>query len=139
MSYLRSFGWVANDLQPRRSQRDVLYVTFGLIERIGHGDSARKQYFEVWAWDKTAQSLLDGGVKKGSRIWIGGLLELVDYLKKDGKTRDKRMKVRLQEWSEGQFDQASDGPNQKETGAACDPDAIGPMAVVDGERECLPE
>ena len=86
MSELRSSGWVARDLEFKRSQKGSLYVRFTLVEHLGYGEASRKQYYEVWAWNEVAQSLLDQRIGKGSRIRVQGFLELVDYMHKDGKT-----------------------------------------------------
>lgn len=41
---------------------------------------------------------LAGGVGKGSVLWVSGSLELEEYAKKDGVTRDKRLKLKLKDW-----------------------------------------
>jgi single-stranded DNA-binding protein len=137
MSDLRCFGWVTNDLEPQVSSRKNLYVRFGLAEPIGYGETAHTQYFDVWAWGQTAQSLLDGGVKRGSSIWIHGSLELVDCTGKDGVTKEKRMKIKLREWRYRR--DKSEASQPKEELVSPEPETIGPIAVVDGEREDLPE
>jgi single-stranded DNA-binding protein len=140
MSDLRSYGWVTNDLEAKTSSRNKLYVRFGLAEKIGYGESVHTQYYDVWAWEQIARSLINFGVKKGSLIWIHGSLELVDCTKRDGVTQDKRMKVKLYEWRCAQKERdKSEASHLKEEGVLPEPEAIGPVAVVDGEREALPE
>ena len=68
MSELRSSGWVARDLEFKRSQKGSLDVRFTLVEHRGYGEASRKQYYEVWAWNEVAQSRLDQRIGKGSRI-----------------------------------------------------------------------
>jgi hypothetical protein len=140
MSDLRSYGWVTSDLEVRTSAREKRYVRFGLAEKIGFGEAAHTQYYDVWAWGQVVQSLIDCGVKRGSWIWIHGSLELVDCTRKDGVTRDKRMKIKLREWRYTQKEHdKSKASHAKEEGVLRETETIGPIAVVDGEREALPE
>lgn len=139
MAELRSYGWVTNDLEPKKSVRHKLYVRFSMAERVGFGETAHTQYYDVWAWEQTAQSLIDQDVRKGSLIWARGSLELVDYTKRDGVTKDKRLKLRLHEWRYAQGESTkSKVSHPKEEGASQEPKDPGP-AVVDGDREALPE
>lgn len=137
MSELLSSGWVIRELEPQRSQKGNLYVRFTLAEPIGRGELARRQYFEVWAWDTVAQALLDRNIGKGSRLWVRGYLELVDYVRNNGAIRDKKMKLRLLEWKElvRHGTPASPEGLQKTRGDH----ESGNTPVVDGEREELPE
>ena len=139
MSDLRSSGWVTQELEFRRSQKNALYVRFTLVEQIGYGEASRKQYYEVWAWEKTAQSLRDQKIGKGAHIWVRGFLELVDYVRKDGKTRDKKLKLRLREWRLWAPENKAGSPlPEKAEGVRAYPDP-GPVPVLDGDREPLPE
>jgi hypothetical protein len=64
----------------------------------------------------------------------------VDCTKRDGVTQDKRMKVKLYEWRCAQKERdKSEASHLKEESVLPEPEAIGPVAVVDGEREALPE
>lgn len=141
MAKLLSFGRVTNDLELRQSARQNPYVRFGLAERIGYGERARTQYYEVWAWGQTAQHLVARGVKRGSLIWVSGSLELVDYTKKDGVTKDKQLKLRLDDWGYApQAGAPASGKSQvKEEGVSPEPETHVRPDVVDGEREVLPE
>lgn len=56
------------------------------------------QYIQVWAWNDLAKDLVQSGVKKGSKIWADGFLELEEYVMKDGTSRDKRLKLKLTDW-----------------------------------------
>lgn len=137
MSDLRSSGWVTCDLEPKRSQKNSLYVRFSLMELAGCGEYSHKQYFEVWAWDAVAQSLLDQKIGRGSHLWVRGYLELVDYTKEDGKSKGRKMKLRLCEWKVLPPRGRSDRPKESD-GAQSQP-ISGPVPVVDGERAGLPE
>ena len=139
MSELRSCGWVGRDLEFKRSQKGSLYVRFTLVEHLGYGEASRKQYYEVWAWNEVAQSLLDQRIGKGSRIRVQGFLELVDYMHKDGKTRDKKLKLRLREWRPWEPGKYTGPPMLGETEDPQVCQSPGPVPVVDGEREPLPE
>lgn len=144
MAKLLSFGRVTNDLELRQSARQNLYVRFGLAERIGYGERARTQFYEVWAWDQAAQRLSARGVKKGSLIWVCGALELVEYTKKDGVTKDKQLKLKLDDWGYApptgdRATRKQEHPQVKEEGALPEPAPPVRADVVDGEREVLPE
>ena len=139
MAELRSYGWVISNFVPKKSARQQLYIRFNLAERIGFGESAHTQYYDVWAWGQIAQSLIDQSVKKGSFLWVRGSLELVDFTWRDGVTKDKRLKLKLVEWRSAQGEKSKSRISQpKETGASQETADPGP-AVVDGEREALPE
>lgn len=144
MAKLLSFGRVTNDLELRQSARQNPYVRFGLAERIGYGERARTQFYEVWAWDQAAQRLIARSVKKGSLIWVSGSLELVDYTKKDGVTKDKQLKLRLDDWGYApptgdRVSRKQERPQAKEEGALPEPETHVRPDVVDGDREVLPE
>lgn len=136
MADLRTIGRVTHDLEPKRSHQGALYLRFTLAERIGRGETAREQYFEVWAWDDLAQSLLEQKIGRGARLWVRGFLELVDYVQRDGTTRDKRLKLRLRQWSvlPPGVRTARPGP----AGQPLSPPTPEPLPVIDGERETLP-
>ncbi len=93
MAEVHVFGRVTNDLQLKMSHRQVPYVSFGLVEWIGRRDTGHRQYFEVWAWGTDALSLADADIRKDSRIWVQGFLELVDCTRNGGSERDKRLKA----------------------------------------------
>ena len=88
MAEVHVFGRVTNDLQLKMSHRQVPYVSFGLVEWIGRRDTGHRQYFEVWAWGTDALSLADAEIRKDSRIWVQGFLELVDCTRNGGSERD---------------------------------------------------
>ena len=126
-----SVGRVVSDPELRTSAKDNPYLRLTLMERIGIGEHARMQYIQVWAWGALARQLHDAGVSKGSQIWVSGSLELADFVKKDGVTHDKALKLKPREWghvgSENIADNALSGPS-----------GFGIAGVIDGDRETLP-
>ena len=131
MAKLMCIGRVTADLELRESARKEPYVRFSLAENLGYGETARTQYFQVWAWGHIAKNLVKRKVRKGSLIWVSGSLELEEYTRNDGETHDKRLKLKLKDWGAvpGQQAQHRSGQDQ----------SIPPPDIVDGEREDLPE
>ena len=138
MSHLVAIGRVTADLELKMSVRQNPYIQFSLVEQIGYGETARTQYIQVWAWGVLTQQLLDRSVRKGSLISVSGSLELEEYTKKDGVTRDKGLRLELSDWgfvpSQGRTGQS---PGQT-ADTAQRPIPI-PDGTIDGERETLPE
>lgn len=131
MSQLYCTGQVVSDLELKTSAKQVPYVCFPIAERVGYGRTAHTQYISVWAWGTMACQLVSDGVGKGSVLWVSGSLELEQYVKKDGVTRDKRLKLKLKDWgfTPGQQPQGRPGQDQ----------SIPTPGTIDGERENLPE
>ena len=135
MADLFVVGRVAADFELKTSAKQNPYVRFDLVENIGRGQYARTQYYQVFANGEKALQLVKAKLRKGSLIRISGALELEEFLKRDGVTRDKRLKVSLYEWNfihAGKPKTAGDTP----------PAVQGrPLAVpeIDGERETLPD
>lgn len=138
MSQLITTGRVITDLELKSSAKQNLYIHFTLVERIGYGEAARSQAVSVWAWGYLAEQLKRFRVKKGSLIWVSGSLELEEFVQKDGVTRDKRLKLKLNDW--GFVPKETDRFPKKEKAA---PESSAPASekagVIDGEREALPE
>lgn len=125
-------GRVTADLELRESSRREPYLRFSLAENLGYGERAHTQYIQVWAWGYLAQNLVRRRVGKGSLIWVAGSLELEEYTKKDGVTRDKQLKLRLDDWD---YVPAF----QSRTDDRIPQDNIpSSVEMVDGERETLP-
>ena len=123
-------GRVVSNLELKTSVNGNPYLLFSLAERIGYGETAHTQYYQVWAWGDAACQLDKQGVTTGSLIWVSGVLELVDYIQKDGTTKDKRLKITLKDW----------GAPPKQGGVFSTlPEAVSPPQVIDGERDMLPE
>lgn len=131
MSQLYCTGRVVSDLELKTSQKSVPYVCFPIAERVGYGRTAHTQYISVWAWSTMACQLVSDGVGKGSVLWVSGSLELEEYVKKDGVTRDKRLKLKLKDWGFAPTQQPQGEPDQAKD--------IPPPGTIDGERESLPE
>lgn len=132
MSQLYCTGRVMSELELKMSVKRVPYLCFPIAERVGYGSSVHTQYITVWAWGAMAQQLVSSGVGKGSALWASGSLELEEYTKKDGVTRDKRLKLRLKDWG---FAPAAQRRGQSPDQAK----ELPPPEMIDGERETLPE
>ncbi len=131
MSQLYCTGRVTSELELKTSAKKVPYLNFPIVEYVGYGRNAHPQYLSVWAWGAMARQLVDGGVGKGSALWVSGSLELEEYAKKDGVTRDKRLKLKLKDWGFAPTQQPQRRPGQDQS--------IPPPGTIDGEREDLPE
>lgn len=132
MAQAYSIGRVTSDLELKTSARKVPYLRFSIAEHIGYGDSAHTQYIQVWAWDGMTRQLMDAGVRKGSLIWVSGPLELEEYTKQDGVTRDKRLKLRLKEWGFAPAAQRQDRTPRPTKD-------IPVPEIINGDLESLPE
>lgn len=130
MAQLYCTGRVVSDLELKTSQKEVPYVCFPIAERVGYGRTAHTQYISVWAWGAMARQLVSGGVGKGSVLWVSGSLELEEYAKKDGVTRDKRLKLKLKDWGVA--------PGRRPQGEPGQDQSVPPPDTIDGEREDLP-
>lgn len=98
MAQVFMIGRVTADLELQTSTNKNDYVRFGLAETIGYGESSKAQYYQVWAWENDARYLIKRKVKQGSLIWVSGSIELEEYTKQDGENKDKRLKVKLDNW-----------------------------------------
>ena len=138
MAQTTVIGRVTVDLELKESVNKNPYIQFGLAEHVGYGETVRTQYFEVWAYKDLAHQLTKSGVKKGSLIWASGALELVSYTRRDGKTKDKKLKLTLKDW--GYASGRSGKVTSRTNGADKAPEDPPSLAeVVNGEREPLPE
>ena len=98
MAQLYTIGWAASEPRHGTSANQNPYTMFSLGERIGYGQRARTQYYQVWARGDVMRRLRKAGVKKGSLLWVSGSLELEEYTRKDGVTRDKGLRLELSDW-----------------------------------------
>lgn len=98
------------------------------------------QYYQVWAWDDEVSRLIQHRIKKGSRLWITGRLQLVDCTSSHGKNKTKILKVYLSDFGflPGPLPKgtSTDFPNDTETANVPSSPS---MEILDGERESLPE
>lgn len=131
MAQLYTVGQVIYDPELKTSMTEKPYLRFTLKEWVGYGASRHPQYTDVWAWGALAQQLSNAELKVGSIVWVSGSLELESYVKKDGKTHDKRLKLRLKDWGfvmENKELKEDHGIPQTQS-----------RTIIDGEREPLPE
>ena len=139
MAQLYTIGWAASEPKHGTSANQNPYTMFSLGERIGYGQRARTQYYQVWARGDVMRRLQKAGVKKGSLLWVSGSLELEEYTRKDGVTRDKGLRLELSDWGFV----PSQGRTGQQPGQTADTTAQGPLPIpdstIDGEREPLPE
>ena len=129
MALIHVIGRITTDLEMKYGESGAPYVRFGLAERIGYGDQARSQLYQVWAWKDTAEALIRSGLKKGSLVQLSGTLTLEEYTKSDGITTDKRLKVSL---NQGSFIPVS----KIGSIATSSPSTV---EAIDGEKDPLPE
>lgn len=132
MAQASSIGRVTSDLELKTSVKKVPYLRFSVAERIGYGASAHTQYIQVWAWGSMTRQLMDAGVRKGSLLWVSGFLELEEYTRKDGVTRDKRLKLKLKDW---EFVSAA----QRQDKTPHPTKDIPAPEIINGDLEPLPE
>lgn len=130
MAQLYTVGQVIYDPELKTSAAEKSYLRFTLKEWIGYGASRHPQYTDVWAWGTLAQQLNNAELKVGSIVWVSGSLELESYVKKDGKTHDKRLKLRLKDWGFVMETKAKEDHGIPQTQS---------RTTIDGEREPLPE
>ena len=81
-----------------------------------------------------AQRLAKCSLSNGDFIFLSGTLELEEFTKKDGITKDKRLKLRLDDWAPVPQKRETIRPVQNET-------EVFPVTAeqIDGDREELPE
>lgn len=141
MAHACVIGHVVSELELKMSANNNPYIRFSLAERIGYGfgEKVRTQYIQVWAFGNLARQLQSNSVVKGSFIMASGSLELVDYTKKDGVTRDKQLKLVLKDWEFVPDPRDRRRKDRKQTNASKTSTQT-PAAVetIDGEREPLP-
>lgn len=74
MAQLYTIGWAASEPKHGTSANQNPYTMFSLGERIGYGQRARTQYYQVWARGDVMRRLQKAGIKKGSLLWVSGSL-----------------------------------------------------------------
>ena len=73
-----------------------------------------------------------------SLIWISGALELEAFTKKDGKSKDKRMKILLDNWGFIPVGKSKGHQSSKEQ-IVPETSGLPKVPEIDGDREPLPE
>lgn len=140
MGQLNTIGWVSSDLIRMVSKNQNPYIRFSLGERIGYGANARTQYYQVWASGDVMRQLTKATVRKGSLIWVSGSLELEEYTKKDGVTRDKRFNLTLKDWNYvPSTGNNGNNPSHKQDAVPASEPNPPLIDTIDGERNPLPE
>lgn len=138
MAQVYVIGRITADLEMKTSSNGNSYVRFDIAETIGNKDQTRSQFFQVCAWNDDANRLLKAHAKKGSLIWISGSLELEPFTKKDGKTKDKRMKILMDNWGFISVGKPKGHPCSEQQ---MPPENFGISKAyeIDGDREPLPK
>lgn len=140
MAQVFMIGRVTADFELQISSNKNSYVRFGLAESIGYGETSKTQYYQVWAWEAYAKHLVKRKVKKGSLIWVSGSIELEEYVHQDGESKDKRLKVKLDNW-----DYVASGKNnagkETEPQEAASPitENMLPSGEINGDKENMPD
>lgn len=96
MAKIFVIGKITDNIELKYSENDVPYIRFTLMEIMNNG--AKPQFYQVWAWYRNAEDFIKFKVNKNSVIQITGSLQLEGFVKTDGKTRDKRLKVIMDSW-----------------------------------------
>lgn len=139
MAQVFIIGRVTADFELQTSTVGNHYVRFGLAEILGYGEAAKTQYYQVWAWENDARHLIKRKVKQGSLIWVSGSIELEEYTRQDGTTKDKRLKVKLDSWDYVALGKHQASQNT-ESELLSQPAANLPSAgELNGEKEPLPD
>ncbi len=135
MAQITAFGYVAEDLIPKQSQKKQPYVSFLFREPIRN---SRWQTYQVWVWGDDVARILRLGVKKGSLVWISGALELVDCTAKQGTEKTRMLKVYCRDFGYLPDRKHSGQRNPKEN-EPLSQDQLPPPSEIDGDRMALPE
>ncbi len=140
MAQVFIIGRVTADFVLQTSTNMHSYVRFGLAENIGYGEASKAQYYQVWAWENDAKHLIKRKVKQGSLIWVSGSLEQEEYTKQDGETKDKRLKVKLDNWDYVAFGKNNAGKEADPREASAPPkEIIPPDGEINGDKETMPD
>lgn len=81
-------GRIANDLELKQTKTGKNVVNFGLAVDKGYGQDKETDFFDVTAWNKTAEIIV-GNKKKGELIIVEGRLENQKYQDRQGNDRKK--------------------------------------------------
>ena len=77
-------GRVTRDLEIRQTaEKQVSYTNFSIANERGFGDSKRTGFYDVMVWGEAAERMEKAKVKKGSHIYLRGILDQSTY-EKDG-------------------------------------------------------
>lgn len=140
MAQVFIIGRVTADLKLQTSSNQNSYVRFGLAENIGYGETLKAQYYQVWAWGTDALYLVKRKVKQGSLIWVSGSIELEEYTKQDGESKDKRLKVKLDNWDYVPLGRHNAEKEVNSETTAAPPVGNNPqVGEINGDKEPMPD
>lgn len=140
MAQVFIIGRVTADLKLQTSSNQNSYVRFVLAENIGYGETLKAQYYQVWAWETDALYLVKRKVKRGSLIWVSGSIELEEYTKQDGESKDKRLKVKLDNWDYVPLSRHNAEKEVNSETTAAPPVGNNPqVGEINGDKEPMPD
>ncbi|SHO54166.1 single-stranded DNA-binding protein [Anaerocolumna xylanovorans] len=140
MAQVFIIGRVTADFELQISSNKNSYVRFGLAENIGYGEASKTQYYQVWAWETDAKHLVKRKVKQGSLIWVSGSIELEEYTRQDGESKDKRLKVKLDNWDYVASGKDNTGKETEPKEATSPPtEHMLPGGEINGDKENMPD
>ena len=99
-------GRLTKDLDVRKTEgKEIPYTNFSLANDRGFGDSKKVNFFDVMVFGEIAERMEKAKVKKGSHIYLRGILDQSSY-EKDGV---KRNSIKIVVNSTGEWGYISDG------------------------------
>lgn len=98
MAKIFVIGKITGKIEMKYSENGVPYVRFDFME-ISMETDFKPQFYQIWAWYKNAEDLIKFNVDKDNTIQITGTLKLECYVKNNGVSADKRLKVLMDSWS----------------------------------------
>lgn len=109
MNILTISGNVGREPELRSTQSGEKVLSFSFANKVGFGEKAVTQWYDVSIWGKRAESL-NGKISKGEKLILSGEQRLVEYQTKAGGT-DKKNTLRVSEleFAGGKSDSASTG------------------------------
>ena len=101
-------GNLTRDVEVRYTQGGKAYARFGIAVNRPYSKDKAVDFFNVTAWDKSAE-LIGKFAKKGSRLLIEGRLQTSKYTNKDGvEIKDFEVVVENFEFAGGKKDKPVD-------------------------------
>ena len=98
-------GRLTKDLEVKKTDKATPYTNFSLANDRGFGDSKKVNFFDVSVFGELAERMEKAKVKKGSHIYVRGILDQSTY-EKDGV---KRSNVKIIVNDTGEWGYISDG------------------------------
>ena len=136
MSMLNSViltGRITADLELQK-KNDSKYLNCSIATEDGYGENKYTNFFRITAFNKTAENLINGGVKKGSYIWIRGALRQSVY-EKNGQ-KQNQVGIILNAWGYCGYSENSTG--QQSTSAGAPPAPVQNTAQASGPVPPIP-